>query len=231
MNWPQDRTDQRSLAKRRRVPDSPSEPSDILLPLLNAAVENRTTVADCLEKELVGLIGKGDDSEALIALELGLHFAVALYRMPQAREPKHEFSKFWNTVSDRIFDCCFPRIEVLMRSDFNLCHEVFLRGKTTIENVIEWHGLERIFHARNYVTFSDIWSWPIADWLMNGAMRPSRLAEQGANRHEHALRNLKTLGSVLLSTTTPWWTIELYEHPYFGFLHLLERPASQTKVC
>jgi hypothetical protein len=128
------------------------EPGEVLGSLLDATTENRTVIADTLEKLLLKKIKTGSEYEALLALEINLHFDdILLTPLIRERRLQREEIFFWKTISERVFSSCSDRVKILCKKSFQLCVSIFWQGQVSISYVVKEYGVNSLFQRRSYI--------------------------------------------------------------------------------
>ncbi|MEQ8385550.1 MAG: NACHT domain-containing protein [Coleofasciculus sp. A1-SPW-01] len=151
--------------------------------LLNAATENQGTIAESLEKLLIERFKKNsDEREALVLFEISSHL--------------------WQGVSRKIFDACSSCMEPLYPRYFVPCHLAWHEGKVSLENLINWHGVDCMFWDAMFYLFADGWG-SIAFSLMNFINDCQNWSNNIAEL-ESKLYDLKVIGDLLLDSSQPW---------------------------
>jgi hypothetical protein len=205
---------ERFMSSRERGPE------EILCDLLNAAHENRTIIADSIEKLIIERVNSGSEHEALLSLEIGLHLSSALYRIPLARELEREVIKFWDDVSNRIYTACSDQINNLSSKHFSLCHEAVRRGKSSITNLIKSYGIEGLFRAHSYIMLPHLYMLSLTDLFIWVLLKDISLIESGIPFKDY-IHNLREISQILLSTPTPW--IKKYQGSSLISHYLIDR--------
>ncbi len=205
VDWGSDRVRQKKSPKPTSLPAEPSKPEEILGALFNAAAENRTAIAGSLEKFLVEKISSGDESEALLALEIARYFHIFLFRRNRMwrHKPDEEGLEYWGNISRHIFDACSSRVEKLCEKYFNPCYDALRSRRITMQNFIKWHGITGLFRPYSF-TMSPILFGSIAEGLMDYHLLNLSYPPDQRKRIEFSLNRLREIGSILLSSPTPW---------------------------
>lgn len=184
------------------------EPTETLGDLLNAASENRATIADCLERRLIERINSSTDNDSVLALEIGLNLTLPLH-WRGTRAPSPELLKFWEDTSHRIANACSNRMEALCPTHLPICLEALWRGKVRLAELIQWHGPQAIFYHSSYVTFPNIWKGSVAESLVDAALQSSHPSTSETSMSPAGrLRKLEEVGQILLSAPPPWFSAE-----------------------
>jgi hypothetical protein len=197
------------------------KPSEILGILLNATTENRVTIADVVEKLLIEKAKNSNETEGIIALEIGLHLALFFTRSTGGRrEQIKEEVAYWRSLSERIFEACTQQIKVLSEKSVRLCFDAFWRGQVSIREFIKWHGVENLFRDCNYILTPNTFTYSIASDLVINTLfllPQPRLVERWENRLHH----IEEAGYILLSSPLPWLTMS--EHQRYDVEDFLPR--------
>jgi len=179
--------------------ESMYDPDETFISLLNAAPENRKTIATYLKNLLIDNLKGSNKQIAVIASELGLNLGT----MSSRRNRRHirnirqdETGQFWRRVSDHISNVCSDQIAGLRQEYIQPCYS---RGPVNVADLINWHGVEAIFQPCPFIMFPSS-SWvPIAGSVFNGLSNSSK-----ETLDTNTLRRLKVMGSLLLSYPPPW---------------------------
>ncbi len=164
-----------------------------------AAAENRTVIADTMEKVLIERIMGNSDHESLLAIEIGLHRTWIYEFRPGERRPQREVADFWAGISDRIFETCSDRIVALGQEHFEPCIDSFWRGKVSFDNLVAWHGIGGIFRLRGFLTVP-AWSSSIAEMLLGGILGFRYFPDRPIGR----IHSLEEAGRILITSPPPW---------------------------
>ncbi|MEQ9000044.1 MAG: NACHT domain-containing protein [Coleofasciculus sp. B1-GNL1-01] len=163
--------------------------SGTTLLMLNAVHENRVTIADTLEKLLVERCKNSSEPETLVIFEI--------------------ISHVWRNLSRQIFDACSDCMEPLYPKYFILCHKAWLHEKASLENLINWHGVDSIFREVIFAIFPSAWA-SVAACLI-GFMNKYRDLYNEMTGVESQLNDLKKIGKLLLDSSLPWIRIIQYD--------------------
>jgi hypothetical protein len=167
--------------------------------LLRARSENLQTVVNSFEHVIVERANSsGDDTAASLALELGLHPALA----EGGSELQSAVRQIWDDASDRIFDACLNRIMALSPRYLWLSVDALWKGKISIDEFTRWHGVRGIFRYREMEMFPNKSPLPIAEVLTRDVLIAPYF-EKNKYREER-LMLLGDVGRFLLSSPTPW---------------------------
>jgi hypothetical protein len=134
---------------------------EVMGDLLNSAHENRSTIADCLEKLIIERTNSSSEMESKLYLELSISLSVALYAGRRIHNPQKEIIEFWRSVTRKITNKCQDKIMVLNQNDRNICHLSYFNNIVTLKNFIKWHGVRSIFEGSQTNVY-DIYFAPIA---------------------------------------------------------------------
>ena len=212
-------------SKRRSRKTSREEPrfgrygaaADLLTELLNTGAENRTTVANQLEKTIVEYVNGNDKSRAIAALEIGLTLRVlaSLEGRSSAQREKHEH---WQEISERIFEACRDKTEAVAKENFQICFKAVWLRKLPARCLVDWHGTESLFRDGRFVVASNVRviSWAEALAYEAVVLPHGNLDEPGV---ENALRDIKDIANFVPSRPLPWFT-RSSEAPASGFWHI-----------
>jgi hypothetical protein len=166
--------------------------------LLRARDENLPTVVHTFEQVLIERANdNGDDVIASMALELGLHPTLG----EGGSELRSEVKKVWEDAADRIFDECLNRILAISPRRLWACVDAFWKGRISIGEFAQWHGVAGIFRYREMEMFTKS-PLPIAEVLTRDVLIAPYF-EKNKYREER-LGRLGEVGRFLLSCPMPW---------------------------
>jgi len=203
LNWGLEKIEQDTSNKSDYHSFVKHNPNTILNNLSNATTENRGAIANTFEKVLTNRINIGSESEALLALEIGIHPYLFLTSFREKRRRQKDVFDFWQDVSDKIFDACWDRIEVLCPQHYRPCFDAFKRGRVSAENLIKWHGLNHIISDSNYIIFPHVHTFSLAERLLNKLLAyPYDI--NSPEKPDDDLIDLEKIGKILHSTPIPW---------------------------
>jgi hypothetical protein len=167
--------------------------------LVRARAENLHTVVNSFEQTVVDLaVSSDDDVVALSALELGLHPTLA----EGGSELQTAICETWEEASGRIFDACLGRILELSPRSLWVCVDAFWKGKVSIDELAQWHGVSGIFRYRSMNMFPNSSPLPVAEVLTQDVLIAPYF-ERSMNR-EVRLGRFGDVGRYLLSCPPPW---------------------------
>jgi hypothetical protein len=151
--------------------------------LENAATENRATIADTLEKLLIERFKRNsDEREALVLFEISSHV--------------------WQSVSQKIFDACSGCMGKLYPKYFIPCHIAWQDGKISLENLINWHGVDFIFLDAEF-SFFPYGYYSVANFLVNFINYQNKRSNDTMELEKN-LYDLRVIGKILLNSLQPW---------------------------
>lgn len=178
-----------------------SEIEVLLSSLLSAASENHAAIVDGLEKFLTDRIDRGEEAEALFAVEITSRLGWLLYKLPS--KAQQEVFDAWERLANRIFDNCSDRIAILSSKHFHVCCEAIWRGKARISDLVKWHGTDSLFRRTYFTLFPDDYFASLAFELVNElrfALYPSERPRKFIDWNDA----LKDVGRTLFSYEPPW---------------------------
>jgi hypothetical protein len=186
------------------------DPGELLNYLLYATSENRTTIADSIEKMIVKRITCNIEP-ILPAIEIGLNLSLPLYSARMMRVPLSEVSHFWENTSDRIFDTLSGQMETLSSKYLLFCFDSVYRRRLPITDLVRLHGVESLFSGHAYIVFPHTFRMSLADIFINDLFSTPYLTEK-QKYHENILYNLKDIGTILFTFPTPWILPDRVDH-------------------
>jgi hypothetical protein len=199
------------------------KPEEIISYLLNAATDNRKTIAFNLENLLIAQVTSNNDSEAVLAAEIGLYLQMFLHVKPPRVLIHTNFRladqtvEFWQSISDRLMDSCSQQLKILSQKHLQICARYLLtRGEISISDVIKWYGIESIFKDyRCTMLPSSSWFSIGIQLLLMCAHFPS--LPQNSQIPPIYLNAIKEVGSFLLSCPPPWIRGQLFRSNFVTF--------------
>ncbi len=196
------------------IPDS-ATPGEVIGDLLDAAVENRSLIADSFEKLLVKRANSDDARESLLALEIGLHTNIALHRRTGARHAQGDVQDFWAGMSNRVFEVCSDLIVELSGKHLRACLDALRKDKVSLTGSVRSHGPKILFANRSFTIFPEVWGISIALSLVTNVLwRPA--FDEDPEHDERTLRQLEEAGHVLLGSPPPWVPEDFFGQGAFG---------------
>lgn len=193
----------RSVRARRRDASRQSLPQELLGDLVCAAAENRNSISHEAEWVVLELAKGGGEQSALIALEIGLHPSLGLGGGPRGRRPRQQVLDFWADFSDRVFAPCLPEVLRLSRKYFRPCLDAFFRGKVTLADLVQWHGVQGIFRQAAYVLAPNIWSWSPAEFMLITSLKSTPHWRRAIL--PNCSQQLEESARILVSSPLPWF--------------------------
>jgi len=158
--------------------------------LLNPATENRITIEETLEKLLIERFNNNsDEREAIVLFEISSHV--------------------WPSVSRKIFEACYDCLDSLYPKYFIPCNVAWRYGILSVENLINWHGIDSLFREAIFPLFSDYWG-SVAACLMQ-FMNKYRDLYNEMTDVESQLNDLREIGKILLHSSQPWTSRVQYD--------------------
>lgn len=180
-------------------PSQSIEPGEILGDLLRSASENHKIIALKMKNLLINQVETANEMDAVVAFEIALDLPTflfsksrsALSELFQIGHVYDEQRNYWQRLSDSIVAKCLLQGRNFSKNNFHFSVKLLLRKEVSINEFIEWHGLEKIF------CFHSSLIEPHSQWVS--------LAGSIINRtlsfYESEL--LKDLGSILYSHALP----------------------------
>jgi hypothetical protein len=200
--------------------------------LLNCSKENRQTVSSTVEKKITELTGSDVDATRLAALHLGLHL-VEHSMWATSFSQSNELVAEWQRVTHRIADSCEAEVRRLSEVNFPVCYASYRLRKTSLEEMLKWHGLERIFLPEEPLAGSVIRILYPPPSMLAIFELIGRSTDRDATRRDfiHPSENLQALGKLLLAKSPPWVvspSTEKRRLPRFLRFPVKERRSSQV---
>jgi hypothetical protein len=160
-----------------------------------------------------------DDFEASAALEVAITLAAPfLLSMPRIGLTfQRTDSERWKDFYQSFFDDHPGRARSLSKIFFQLCYTGVSDGKISIEDLVKWHGPKALFQSRPY-TMAQVRMVPLAEQyvgFLHGSLSSTlnRAFDKG-----QAYRNLRSIGSLALSSPMPWIEDRESIDPFLGYI-------------
>jgi len=170
-----------------------ADPREILGYLLNSTTENRTIIANSVEKIIVDRARSSSEFESYIALELGINLSMYLQRMRNLRQ-----RDFWEDVSNRIYDICEDKIMEFGKNYLSMAIFIYNRDELVLNELVEIYGVESgIFGNAEFYMFPNSRIRSIADSILYLSMSRPVWRDKDINK-------MREIGKVLLSVSPPW---------------------------
>jgi hypothetical protein len=197
----------RYASKYRNWPYSPQVLEETLAVLLTASSENQATIARSVKDFLTTTINSTNDTDASLALEIVTYLPYPIGN-PHFAEPNPGNFSYWVRLSEKVYNECITRINELVKTNRFACTVAFWRREIDVKDFINWHGVDNLFTAHHYRIFPMIWT--PATQLIGAAIGNSSLSHYEGHqpnkaRIEYDRKQLGILGSILLTTPTPWY--------------------------
>lgn len=188
----------------RRYRRKSYQSNEIIHAVLSVAQENRTPVAANLEAEFVHGLTSGRSGRAIVTLQLALNLSRFLF-FPRSDyfEIDEALSKFWSSVAERVLSKEKQTARELCSEDKITCLSALYADFLTMDDVLEWHGIESLFVDGNLALSPRKGVFPIIPFML------LHLLERGKSRKEkeywekwHA--RLSKAAEVLIHSVPPW---------------------------
>lgn len=207
--------------------EQPAKHFALFADLLTATGENRSPITDCVEKDISRRIDGPEVAESLFAIDAGLNLRLGLHLGRHHGEVGEDSYRFWGEVSERIFNSCSVRILELARKDRPTWMYCYLRGRVEIASFFELFSHQPLFADYPHRMFPEVRSGPLANLLLWPAVSGARDGAQLRPEFEARLRDLSTVGKVLLRITPPWFE-NASGHREFPYRHWNFDPDQDT---
>lgn len=189
--------------RRRSVPAEEAPVYQIVGNLAWAAPENQRVISDTLERTLLEGARATTGRQRQLVFELGLHLTAAVsYRRSAGRTDVGVLAA-WEGISDRVCEAYSAEIAEVARSEASLAKSLWWRGKASIEQLVEWHGIETLFLPSQHVLFPNTWWTSPAEWLI-GLVIGAPYDDRARERFERRKDDIARVGAILLTASTPW---------------------------
>lgn len=180
-------------------------PSEIIGYLLNAGYENQKTISKSLQNILCDKINNENN---ILAAEIALHLQLFLKLLSSTFRNNKRLNlsiqpqqlKYWDEVSDLIYSNTKSSLVNLMPQSIDISIEILKRNDTTLEHIIQLHGLDIIFSESH----SQLLPFPTnrskSDQLLLSVFTP---IEAQVEYHKF-IPELQSMGQILPQWATPW---------------------------
>lgn len=143
------------------------EPSDLIANLLHSATENRSVIADSLRVFVGERVAGGNEREAVLSLEIGLHLEQSLYNDIAPRSSNSDLIKLWSDLSNNIFAELKNRIMELASRHPQLSLDCLHRNSINIRQFVAFTSIGGLFTRYVYMLFPGrLYSSP-SEWLLS----------------------------------------------------------------
>jgi len=201
--------------KKRRGRKQSQGADELIDGLVNVAAENLAIVQDELTMIIVETAKSGDKAKSVAAIETGLFLPVYKQRGPKVRQQ----------ISDKIFGDCSDIINTLRKEFYTICLASFMRGKTTMSEIVEWYGIQRIFMDAPFLTSENRFFAPLA-WILTRDIIFKKYKESALENYD-TNKALVDLGRIFLTIRPPWVKGELVATHWFDMT--LRRMGNEEK--
>ncbi|MGA9040686.1 MAG: NACHT domain-containing protein [Terriglobales bacterium] len=165
--------------------------------LLNAASENRATIAEVVRETLVGEIKVGSPMRQGCSADLALNLSYAA-QVNRSSAVSDEVKKVWREVSNAIVDECREELLKISERDFTVCAEMLYKG-LSVKHILDRFGVSALFKERPS-RILQIQYGSIAEAIF-------RMTLQSAAKGEfktYTSAVVRDVGKILLNAPVPW---------------------------
>ena len=171
----------------------------LLYELLNSTIENRSTIADAFQSEIIKCITESSGDQSFIAYEIGCHLNLAIFfHTEKTKIFQEEDLNFWQNVSKSIFNACLKPIKSMSSQYYRIGIHCLFRKEVTIIELINWYGVSSIFKQTKYVVYPRVRTSPVAENILINSLFP--LEKQDKYIH---ISYLDILGKIFISYPLP----------------------------
>ncbi len=179
------------VTNKKRRSRNQSLDDELIDVLLNTATENLAIVQDELAMIIVETAKSGDKAKSVAAIETGMFLPI--YRQ---RDPK-----VTHYIPEKTFGDCVDIINTLRKEFYCICLGSFLRGKTTMSELVEWYGIQRVFMEAPFSTSENRVFAPLGLILTRDIILKKFLPTHWNYDTNKALVDL---GRIFLTILPPW---------------------------
>ena len=202
-----------------------ADPREAIAGLLHASSENRRTIKETLQQELVRRINSANDDEALPAAELGLHIQICSH-VPRRHLMRGETHEDWRNFPREIRDACWPRLAELAKKDLSVAMNAFWSGRIPFSDLLASFGGDALFRPTAFRVFADLNTGVAAEWIMHNF-----LESRDIRLDWDPLLALKDIGKWLTTAHLPWMPASGYSSRHFpGFYAGAHRPKLASQL-
>lgn len=175
--------------------------------LLNSAVENLATIADCIKNLIIEKVNAPDDQIALLYLELALILDFPFKHIPKKTAKHSEILNIIEKLNISIEKSCYKRIKFLQKQYFIICHIMYDKSNIQLKHFIKWHGIESIFYESSSSIYNIYYSPIVFGYLNTIIYKPYKYCEEFIFKKEHFeeyFTDISYLYQFFLKIQTPW---------------------------
>ena len=132
------------------------EAGELIGALLLVAPECRSTVADCIESEIVNYVKPGDDKTALRAIDLGLMLSFPLHRFGREYPVEQDLYDYWRSVEDKIAKQVEEKLSNLAPHNFLAFIHCLIRYDIPIRKLFDWYTPDHLFLRQEHIVFENL---------------------------------------------------------------------------
>jgi hypothetical protein len=187
---------------RAHIPES-SEAGDMIGNLLHTGLDNRSTIAETIERSLCGRVKGPDATAAALAAETALTLtAIHIHRSSDVSETSQELMNYWLSIQHAIFQSTRDQMMKLARDYVFVARAMHFVGKLPLKDLVAVHGASPIFKRAASSTERDFWS-PVGQApLYHVIMAPESATL--SRMLDNEIPELERIGALLLQSRPPW---------------------------
>jgi hypothetical protein len=178
------------------------EAADLIRNLLHTGVENRSTVAECIERFLCEKLGNNSGPANMIAAEVAVRLSRLVNRRSDATQTGSDIAKQWGPLRQRVLESNQTQLLKIYSKQLPVALAAYFAGSTSLEDLVAWHGVKSIFKQVSSLTECDAWT-PIGQSYLYQALASDRSAKLWEIL-QPKLPELENIGRILLKHPLPW---------------------------
>jgi len=185
------------------------EAEELMGALLLSAPECRSTVADCIESEIVNYVKTVDDKTALRAIDLGLTLRFSLHRFGREYRVERDLYDYWRSMEDKIAKQVEEKLSNLAPHNFLAFIHYLDRYDISIKKLFDWYTPDHLFLRQEHAVFKNVFNIPIALWILDylpafDVSVPQQISDWLNRRNKIA----SEIGRILLNIPLPCFSYE-----------------------
>jgi hypothetical protein len=138
----------------------------LMYDLLDAASENQKALVSAFENWIIARIESGSSDQSEMALDLASHVTLSKDEQDERRFELGGDKRDWVGLHQRVLDTCGARLKRLAIENARICDGLWRMGAVEVRDLLRWHGLEKLFHDWNGITYNNVRTVSIAHRLL-----------------------------------------------------------------
>ena len=170
---------------------------DLISNLLNAATENRATIAELVGETLLNEIKAGPPGQQDVCADLALNLRYAT-QLGRSSSLPEEVKETWGRVSKSIVSGCATELDTISARNLSVCADMLYNG-VSVQQVVEWHGVPALFKERPSAVLEIRYSS-----IVESTLRAILQSAAKGNFKTHTSVIAREVGGILLHAPAPW---------------------------